>query len=196
MNLGLCYLSLNQRDDAVKYLRQATVISPDWADAWSNLGVALDAQNDLRGAEQAYKRALELNRNQDVALFNLGANLIRQGKGPDAVSVMEEAIKRTDNAPTRTRYGHALTLCRRFDDALLQFQFALKFDPRYYPAFNERGATLLAQYEAGLELDDTLRQKAVEAWQTSLKIYPAQPAIQQAIKQASGPQLFGKPNGS
>ena len=53
------------------------------------------------------KRALEVNRNQNVALLNLGANLIRQGKGADAVSVMEEAIKRSDNAPTRTRYGFA-----------------------------------------------------------------------------------------
>src|SRR6185369_2283133 len=106
--------------------------------AWTNLGVALDAKGDLPGAERAYKRALELDRNQVVALLNLGANLIRQGKGEDAVSVMEEAIKRTDNAPTRTRYGHALSLVQRFDDALLQFQVALRFDPRYYPALNER----------------------------------------------------------
>src|SRR5581483_9734659 len=172
MNLGLCYLSLNQLDDAVKYLRRATELSPTWADAWTNLGVALDQTGDLIGAERAYKKALELNRNQNVALLNLGANLIRQGKGSEAVSVMEEAIKRTDNAPTRTRYGHALALMKRYSDALLQYQFALKFDSRYYPAYNERGATLLAQYENGLELDDTLRQQAIEAWQESLKVYP------------------------
>ena len=130
MNLGLCYLALNQRDDAVKYLREATELSPDWADAWTNLGVAFDSQGDASDAEAAYKRALELNRNQNVALLNLGANLIRQGRGADAVSVMEEAIKRSDNAPTRTRYGHALTLVRRFDDALAQFTLALRSDPR------------------------------------------------------------------
>jgi Tfp pilus assembly protein PilF len=190
-NLGLCYLVLNQKDDAVKYLRQATELSPDWADAWTNLGVALDAQGDLVGAENAYKRALELNRNENVALLNLGANLIRQGKGEEAVSVMEEAIKRVDDAPTRTRYGHALALVKRYADALPQYQFALKFDPRYYPAYNERGATLIAQYEQGLELQDDLRQQAVDAWQTSLKIYPNQPALDEAIKRWTSGRLFG-----
>src|SRR5205807_7768094 len=102
---------------AVRYLRRATELSPTWADAWTNLGAALDAQGDLAGAENAYKKALELNRNQNVALLNLGANLIRQGKGVEAVSVMEEAIKRVDNAPTRTRYGHALSLAKRYSDA-------------------------------------------------------------------------------
>src|SRR5205807_1582028 len=110
-------------------------------------------------------------------------------------SVMEEAIKRTDNAPTRTRYGHALALARRFDDALLQFQLALKFDSRYYPAYNERGFALIAQYENGLELDDKLRQGALEAWNQSLKLYPNQPQVSQAIQQWSAARLFGQPNG-
>ena len=138
MNLGLCYLSLNQQDDAVKYLKKATELSPTWADAWSNLGVALDAKGDFVGAENAYKRALELNRNQNVALLNLGANLIRQNKGIEAVSVMEEAIKRTDSATTRTRYGHALSLARHYDDALHQYDLALKLDPRDYPRSTAR----------------------------------------------------------
>lgn len=196
MNLGLCYLTLNQRDDAIKYLREATELSPDWADAWTNLGVALDSQGDASGAEAAYKRALELNRNQNVALLNLGANLIRQNKGADAVSVMEEAIKRSDNAPTRTRYGHALALVRRFDDALAQFTLALRADPRYYPAYNERGSTLIAQYETGLELDDRLRTGAIAAWEASLKLYPNQPPVRQAIKQWTGARPLGPTSGS
>lgn len=195
MNLGLCYLSLGQSDEAIKYLRQATALSPTWADAWTNLGVALDAKGDLTGAEQAYKRALELNRNQNIALLNLGANLIRQGKGAQAVSVMEEAIKRTDSAPARTRYGHALALAKRFSDALTQFQVALKLDSRYYPAYNEQGSTLVAQYEQGLELDDTLRQQALNAWQQSLNIYPNQPPVRQAVKRWNGGRLFGESTG-
>jgi tetratricopeptide (TPR) repeat protein len=196
MNLGLCYLALNQHEDAVKYLRQATQLSPDWADAWTNLGVALDAQGDAAGAEAAYKRALELNRNQNVALMNLGANLIRQGKGQDAVSVMEEAVKRSDNAPTRTRYGHSLALVRRFDDALAQFTLALRADPRYYPAYNERGSTLIAQYETGMEMDDRLRTTAIDAWQSSLKIYPNQPTVLQAIRQWTSTRPLGHSSGT
>jgi tetratricopeptide (TPR) repeat protein len=194
MNLGLAFLTLNQGDDAVKYLRRATELSPNWGDAWSNLGVALDAQNELAGAEQAYKRALELDRTQNVALLNLAANLIKQNRGAEAVSVMEEAVKRKDDAPTRTRYGHALALSGRFDDALLQYQLALKFDSRYYPALNERGYTSIAMYEKGLELDDTIRQRAVDAWRQSLAIYPNQPPITAAIQKWSRGQFLGQAN--
>jgi tetratricopeptide (TPR) repeat protein len=96
---------------------------------------------------------------------------------------MEEAVKRSDNAPTRTRFGHALTLAKRPEDALPQYEFALKSDPRYYPALNERGFTLIALYEKGLELDDKIRQQAIESWQESLKIYSNQPPIRRAIQQ-------------
>ena len=191
MNLGLAYLTLNQKDDAVKYLRRATELSPDWPDAWANLGVALDAQNKLTEAEDAYKKALELDRNQNAALLNLGANLIRQGKGADAVSVMEEAVKRMDNAPTHTRYGHALSLAGRFDDAMKEYDRALELDPRYYPALNERGSTLIAMYEKGLELDDKPRRQAIESWKKSLAIYPNQPPTNQSIKRWSGARMFG-----
>ena len=195
MNLGLAYLSLNQRDDAIKYLRQATEISPTWADAWTNLGVALDAQGQLiDAAEMPTSVASRLDRHQSVAILNLGANLIRQGKGEQAVGVMEEALKRVDNAPTRTRYGHALILAGRPEDSIQQFDFAMKFDPRYYPALNERAYALITQYDKGLQLDDTLRAKAVDAWQQSLKLYPDQPNVQAALNQWNNQQLFGKPS--
>jgi tetratricopeptide (TPR) repeat protein len=191
MNLGVVYLSLNQGEDAVKYLRKATELSPAWPDAWLNLGVALDAKGDLVGAEQAYKRALELNPNQSLAILNLAANLIRQKKGSEAVTVMGEAVKRVNDAPTRTRYGHALALANRFDDAFSQFALALQIDPRYYPALNERGYALITLYQKGLELDDKQRQQALEAWDQSLKIYPDQPAVKKQMDQWSGGRLFG-----
>ncbi|HEX3357064.1 MAG TPA: tetratricopeptide repeat protein [Tepidisphaeraceae bacterium] len=191
MNLGLCYLTLNQGSDAIKYLRRATQLQPDFADAWTNLGVALDAAGDLAGAESAYKRALELDRNQNVSLLNLGANLIRQNKGEAAVSVMEEAIKRVDDAPTHTRYAQALTLAKRFDEALAQYPIALKLDPRYYPALNEQGFTYIAMFENGLELDDKSRLQAIASWGQSLKVNPNQPSVAAVIQQWSGNRMFG-----
>ena len=52
---------------------------------------------------------------------------------------------------------------------------------------------LLAQYEKGLELEDNFRQQALEAWNQSLKIYPNQPPVRQAIKQWSSVRLSGQP---
>jgi superkiller protein 3 len=191
MNLGLCYLTLDQGSNAIKYLRRATQLQPDFADAWTNLGVALDAAGDLSGAESAYKRALELDKDQNVALLNLGANLIHQNKGEAAVSVMEEAVKRVDDAPTHTRYAQALTLAKKFDEALAQYPIALKLDPRYYPALNEQGFTYIAMFENALELDDKFRLKAIDSWQQSLKLFPNQPSVSAVIQQWSGNRMFG-----
>ena len=80
-------------------------------------------------------------------------------------------------------------LAGRPEDSIQQFDFAMKFDPRYYPALNERAYALITQYDKGLQLDDTLRAKAVDAWQQSLKLYPDQPNVQAALNQWNNQQF-------
>ena len=195
MNLGLVYLALGQVDDAVKYLQRATELDPRLAVAQSNLGVALDARGDAGQAEQRYRRALELDSNSTTTLQNLAANLITQGKAGEAVTVMEQVIRRTDTPATRKRYGDALAQARRYDEAVQQYDAALKRDPRYWPAMNEKGFVLIRQYRDGLELDDAKRKGAIALWRDSLKLNNNQPAIRQQVEKAENPRLFGTGNG-
>jgi Tfp pilus assembly protein PilF len=195
MNLGLVYLALGQVDDAVKYLERATELDPRLAVAQSNLGVALDARGDAGLAEQRYRRALELDSNSTTTLQNLAANLITQGKAREAVTVMEQVIRRTDTPATRKRYGDALAQSRRYDEAVQQYDAALKSDPRYWPAMNEKGYALIRQYREGLELDDAKRQGAIALWRNSLKLNNNQPTIRTQLDKAENPQLFGTGNG-
>ncbi len=193
MNLGTTYLALNQLSDAVKYARQATVQDPKLAAAWTNLGVVLDASGSYPDAESAYKRALELDANQSIAEMNLGENLVHQNKGPEAVSVMEQAVKKNGDAPTRTIYAEALSLAGRGDDAITQINIALKLDPHYYPALNELANASIELYQKGLQLDESLRMQAIDAWKRSLAIDSNQPHQQQLVKQWTENKLFTQP---
>lgn len=193
MNLGTTYLALNQLNDAVKYATLATEQDPKLAAAWTNLGVTLDATGKYPQAEWAYKKALELDANQHVAEMNLGANLVLQNKGTEAVSVMEQAVKKNGDAPTRTIYAEALSLTGQFEEALTQAGIALKLAPRYVPALNEQGAASIQLYQKGLQLDESLRMQAIDSWKKSLAIDPNQPRIQQLVKQWTANKLFTQP---
>lgn len=191
MNLGLVYLALGQTDDGIAYLKRATQIDPSYAPAWSNLGVALDAQQNYSQAESTYRKALELDSTNLATQQNLAQNLISQNKAPEAIAILEQVLRRDESPPIRRRYAEALSLNKKYDDALAQLDLALKADPNYTPAMNEKANTLIRRYVDGLELDESLHQKAIELWQSSLKINPNQPRVIEQLRKWQNPGMFG-----
>ncbi len=192
MNLGLVYLALDQLDEAVTYLERASKYSPDNPEIWANLGVALDARGSMVLAEAAYKKSLELDGKQDTTLLNLASNLVAQDKGPDALTVMEQAIKNIQTAPARKRYADALALCQKNADAEKQYDMAIKADAFFWPAYTEKGFLMLKLYRDGMQLDDGRRKAAIDLLNKSLALNTNQPRVLTAIKQWSGQSLFGK----
>jgi Flp pilus assembly protein TadD len=167
----------------VKYTERATLLDPNSAAAYSNLGVSLDARGEFARAEAAYRHSLDLDPENATTLLNLGTNLIAQNKGAEAVDIMERVIKSADTPLHRKRYGDALAKAGRYDDAIHQYEEALKLNPKYYPAMNEIGWAKIAEYKNNLELDDAKRDQAVAMWNQSLEINPDQPKITAAKKE-------------
>lgn len=193
MNLGLTYLALNQLDDAVKYTDMATRIDTRQPEAWTNLGVVHDARAEYPKAEQCYRKALELDSDHSTTMLNLGSNLLAQKKTSEAIAVLEQAATEKPTPLVLTRLGEALSEARRLDDAVARFDDAIRLDPRYIPALNAKGATLIRIYqERDLELNDKSRLAALEAWARSLAIRPGQPGIQTLVKKWTEPKLFEK----
>ena len=190
MNLGLVHLYLGDPDDAVKYCERATLLDPKSASAFSNLGVALDARGEYARAEAAYRHSLDIDPDNPTTLLNLGTNLIAQNKGSEAVDIMERVVKAADTPLHRKRYGDALAKAGRYDDAIAQYQEALKIDPKYFPAMNEIGYARIAEYRNNLELDDAKRDEAVAMWNQSLAINPDQPKIQAAKQEWTGKDVL------
>jgi superkiller protein 3 len=190
MNLGLVHLYLGDPDAAVKYCERATLLDPRSASAYSNLGVALDARGEYARAEAAYRHSLDIDPDNATTLLNLGTNLIQQNKGAEAVDIMEKVVKMSDTPLHRKRYGDALAKAGRYDDAIAQYNAALKLDPKYFPAMNEIGYARIAQYRNNLELDDAKRDEAVAMWTQSLSINPNQPKIQAAKQEWTGKDVL------
>lgn len=177
MNLGLVDLYLGDVDSAVQHCEKATLLDPKSAAAYSNLGVALDAKGDYPRAEAAYRHSLDIDPENSTTMLNLGTNLIAQNKGSEAADILERVIKMQDIPLHRKRYGDALAKAGRYDDAIEQYETALKIDPKYFPAMNEIGWAKIAEYKNNLELDDAKRDQAIEMWGKSLEINPEQPKI-------------------
>jgi tetratricopeptide (TPR) repeat protein len=178
MNLGLVYLGLNHPDDALEMMQRAVRLDPNLAAAHCNLGVVLDARGNYPAGELEYRRAIELDDNSGIAFMDLAGNLINQNRGEEAVLVMHEVLKRSDTTQARKRYGDALVLAGRDDDAYRQYAEAVHRDPNYWQALNQAGMILIRKYQAGLTLDENLRRQAIAIWQKSLEIRPDQPQIQ------------------
>jgi tetratricopeptide (TPR) repeat protein len=185
MNVGLVYLALGSKDSAVNNLSEATIINPGAGVAFGNLAIALDAQGRYPEAEAAYKRALELDSEDTAALGNLGKNYMRQKKVDQAVLVLKKLSEMTDSASARKLYGDSLVMAKRHDEAIKLYRGILEEDEKYYPALNGMGSAMIAKYEQNLQVDDTQKKAAIDAWKQSLALNPQQPKVQEMLKQWS-----------
>jgi tetratricopeptide (TPR) repeat protein len=185
MNLGLVYFSLNKLEDSSTRLEKATRIDATNPRGWSNLGVVHDARGNAVIAETCYRKSLELDPDNDATLQNLTVNLIAQKKPVDAIEVSKRLVDRKDSAAAWKRYGDALALAKKWNDAMKAYDTSFARDPSYAPAINGKAEAYLAQYRADLEMDDSLRQLALATWKQSLTINKDQPAVQDAIRRWS-----------
>jgi tetratricopeptide (TPR) repeat protein len=181
MNLGVVYLSLGRTHDAIDRLEFAVAVNPRSAAAQCNLGAAYETDNQLDKAEAAYRRAIELDQDMTVAMYDLGSLLLRRQQTIEAAAVLKIAAQRTDTAPVHKKYGDALYLLQRDDEALRQYDAALRLDSRYWPAMNQIGLIRLRQYQAGSTLDENLRRAALQMWRQSLAIHADQPEVKQWV---------------
>jgi tetratricopeptide (TPR) repeat protein len=182
MNVGLVYLALGRKDAAVNHLSEATIINPGAGVAFGNLAIALDAQARYPEAEQAYRRALELDSTDTASMGNLGKNLLRQNKTEQAVAVLKKLADQTESASARKLYADSLVQAKRTDDAIKLYRSILAEDKKYYPALNGLGSAWITKYEQGLQIDNKQRSNAIDAWRQSLALNPQQPRVAQLMK--------------
>ena len=182
MNIGLAYASLGRADLGVPYSQKAVEIDPKSPEAWGNLAVVLDEKHDYGAAEPAYQKALELDANRLDVARNFGANLIAQGKGHQATAVYEEILRKLDNTQIRERYGRALLLAERPEDAFKEFSSVFRREPRNLLALNGMGDAMIGQYERSNQVDDAKRIAGLSYYRKSLSIKPVQPRISEMVR--------------
>jgi Flp pilus assembly protein TadD len=120
-------------DKAVTHYLQALQIKPDYAEAYNNLGLILQAQNRLDEAVSHFERALQLKPDDADIHNNLGTVFLTRGQTDEAINCFRRSLKlKPDFALANSNLGFALMSKGDFDRAAERFKRALKTRPDYF----------------------------------------------------------------
>jgi len=174
LNLSACYFQLGKYDLAEEYCNAAIKVNPKSPQAYSNLGIIYDSQNQLYKAVRAYKDSLEIDTNQPKILLNLGSTYMRQGMCKAAMSPFRLASQQDpkDPAPFR-QIGQCYYRLKKYDKAIKAYEQALLLAPRDAAALRGLGTVHITQYVLSRDKSE-LRDQGLAAWRQSLEIEPEQ----------------------
>jgi predicted O-linked N-acetylglucosamine transferase (SPINDLY family) len=108
-----------------------------------NLGLALQKQRKLDEAIIAYREAIRIQPESDLAYSNLGAVLQELGKIEEAVAAFQHAIRvRPANAVAHYNLGNAFRRRGRLDEAITAYRRAVSIRADFFEAFSNLGLAL------------------------------------------------------
>jgi tetratricopeptide (TPR) repeat protein len=148
---GKAYLDRGDTADAISELKTATTLLATNANAWNYYGVALQRANQPDDAANAYKRALELDRDLVEVHFNLGSLWLEQNK-PDLARTEFTAytLRRNNDAAGWLKFGMAQLRVGEINQAERSFSAVLALKTNDPEAYNGLG---LASIQAGVPRD-------------------------------------------
>ncbi|MDX2435589.1 MAG: transglutaminase domain-containing protein [Acidobacteriota bacterium] len=116
-NIGGLAIRQDDLSTAIRNLQIATVLAPEWAPAWVNMGVAYSRLGDQEAAFDALQRALAAEPGNSSALTNLSRLYREQGRIEEADNAMRAAAEGTRNPFTLITMADAEILRGNHDEA-------------------------------------------------------------------------------
>jgi tetratricopeptide (TPR) repeat protein len=194
LNLSVCYYQLEKYDLAEQYCKAALELDPKSAMAYSNMGIIYDCLGRPYDAIAAYKSSLELDTRQPLILLNLGSTYMRQGRLKQAVHTFELAGEQLPNDPAPLeQIGTCYFHMNQEPQALEAYRKAVAISPKSPGAHRGMGVVYMTQFLRD-QSQTSLKDKALEEWNTSLDNQPNQPDLIKLVekyrpKPASPPTL-------
>ena len=112
---GSAAAQIGKLDAAIVAFEKVILLKPDYAEAYSNLGLALQGQSKLDQALRNYKIALSLKPDYPDAHYNLGNALYYSGHLEDAIEAYHKAVAlQPDHADVYYNMGRLHWLRRDF----------------------------------------------------------------------------------
>jgi tetratricopeptide (TPR) repeat protein len=156
--LGLIALRCGHSAMAVEWIAKACARNPQNAEAFGNLGIALEAACEVVQAAASFERAVELNPAYAEAWTNLGNLRMAQGRLDEAIGCHRRATAGRPNYPEAwCNLGIALAARKLLDDtaeALKSIEQALELNPGFAEAHNNLGLLLQDRGETQRALDE------------------------------------------
>jgi len=141
--LGAVFRQTEKLQESVIAYQKVLEISPNDAEAHSNLGVTMKDLNRLEDAVTSYKKALSIKPDYAEAHSNLGVTLHNLGRLQEAESSYIKAIAiKPDYAEAHSNLGITLQQRGRLEDAETSHKKALAIKPDYAEAHYNFGNTL------------------------------------------------------
>lgn len=167
------YSAQNDTQKAVAQLEEAVLLRPDFAEAWSDLGLARRTILDDAGALAAYKRAVQLRPADAVAQYRLGTEYLRDGQAHAAVEHLEQAYHlNPEDQSTLNSLQTALRQDGKQQEAnAIKQKLAELLQKRDQISQNALAAVRINNEAASLEKTGDL-QGAAEKYRTALNLNP------------------------
>ncbi len=133
--LGAVLGIIGSKSEAVHAYQTAIALSPQDAEAHSNLGVTLQELGRLDEAEVSHNQAIALKPDDAEAHYNLGITLHELGRLDEAVASYAQTIKLKPNFfKACNNLGNTLQELGRLDEAEVNYNQALALKPDYADA--------------------------------------------------------------
>jgi Flp pilus assembly protein TadD len=117
-NAGVAALNRGDAEGAVRFLREATAISPDLVEGWNALGLALFRQKRLDEADAVFSKVLSLSPRYVPGLLNAGLLRLEQGRAEEGAALFSRASELSPAAlAPRVNLSVAQTRLGRFGQA-------------------------------------------------------------------------------
>ena len=162
--LGAANKGLGNNIEAEIAFKKVTMLNPNFAQGFSNLGVVLQEQGKLEEALEAFRKALLITPNYAEAYHNMGVALKDQGKPEKAIEAYKKALSiKPDYAEAYNNMGNAFKDLGMFDQAIEAYSQTLLLKPNHAGAYNNMGIALK---------DIGKLEEAIEAYDKAISLEP------------------------
>ena len=129
--------------DSITLFERALVVTTDNAMAHASLGTAFVNQNREADALTEFSRALTLKPAFSKHLSDMAQDFCAEGRLDLAAAVFRKMLEMTpDDAANHCRLGSVVARQGKWDEAIQQYEVALRLDPQYGPARTNLEAAL------------------------------------------------------
>jgi len=132
---------------ATQEYQKITELAPQDADAWVWLGRLQTASQKMDDAERAFKKALEIEPDNEDGLTGLATVLGIKGDGTGAADLLKRAAEKNPSADSLSRLADAYEQMKEFGLAADALSRALELNPPNAPDLARRMAQLLISAE-------------------------------------------------
>lgn len=134
------------------------------AEAYTNLGVALQQMGNLESAIENYRKAIAIRPDYIQVYYTLGVALRNNGDLKASIDCYRRAVERKPNdVDALNNLGAALQHSGELDAAVESYRKALEIEPSCAEVLNNMGIALQANLDIGA---------AIDAYRQALKIKP------------------------